>query len=82
VDGPYYWLLNKLGLYKPVTWEYSRCNITHNVLSKRKLHALVVRNQVRHAPPSAKARWPRIVSECEMRDALDCCTLDARVGVT
>lgn len=40
-DGPYYWLLEKLGIYKPVTWEYGRCSITHNVLSKRKLNALV-----------------------------------------
>ena len=40
-DGPYYWLLHKLGIYKPVTWEYGRCNITYNVLSKRRLNALV-----------------------------------------
>ncbi|EKX45885.1 hypothetical protein GUITHDRAFT_163164 [Guillardia theta CCMP2712] len=45
-DGPYYWLLHKLGIYKPVTWEYSRCNITHNVLSKRKLNALVTKKIV------------------------------------
>mmetsp|Transcript_58856 Transcript_58856/g.139034 ORF Transcript_58856/g.139034 Transcript_58856/m.139034 type:complete len:703 (+) Transcript_58856:71-2179(+) len=42
-DGPYYWLLYKLGIYRPVTWEYSRCNITHNVLSKRKLNSLVTK---------------------------------------
>jgi len=41
VDGPYYWLLDKLSLYKPVTWEYSRLNITHCVMSKRKLKYLV-----------------------------------------
>jgi len=41
VDGPYYWLLDKLRLYKPVTWEYSRLNITHCVMSKRKLKYLV-----------------------------------------
>ena len=35
-DGPYYWLLHALGIYKPVTWEYSRLNITYNVLSKRR----------------------------------------------
>jgi glutaminyl-tRNA synthetase len=40
-DGSYYWLLDKLGIYKPITWESSRCNITYNVLSKRKLNALV-----------------------------------------
>ena len=30
-----------LGIYKPLVWEYSRLNITHNVLSKRKLNKLV-----------------------------------------
>mmetsp|Transcript_12012 Transcript_12012/g.28038 ORF Transcript_12012/g.28038 Transcript_12012/m.28038 type:complete len:639 (-) Transcript_12012:27-1943(-) len=45
-DGPYYWLLHKLGFYKPVTWEYSRCNVTRNVLSKRKLNQLVTHNIV------------------------------------
>lgn len=37
----YYWLLDALGLYMPLVWEYSRLNLTHNVMSKRKL-------QVRH----------------------------------
>ena len=37
----YYWLLEVLGTYKPLVWEYSRLNITHNVLSKRKLNRLV-----------------------------------------
>jgi len=41
VDGPYYWLLDSLNLFKPVTWEYSRLNITHCVMSKRKLKYLV-----------------------------------------
>jgi len=40
-DGSYYWLLDKLGLYKPATWEYARLNITYTVLSKRKLNKLV-----------------------------------------
>lgn len=30
-----------LGTYKPLVWEYSRLNITHNVMSKRKLNKLV-----------------------------------------
>jgi hypothetical protein len=30
-----------LDTYKPLVWEYSRLNITHNVLSKRKLNRLV-----------------------------------------
>jgi glutaminyl-tRNA synthetase len=33
----YYWLLDRLGIYKPVVWEYARLNITNNVMSKRKL---------------------------------------------
>jgi len=41
VDGPYYWLLDALKLYKPVTWEYSRLNLTHALMSKRKLKHLV-----------------------------------------
>jgi glutaminyl-tRNA synthetase len=43
----YYWLLNALDLYKPVVWEYSRLNITHNVLSKRKLNKLCTGGHVR-----------------------------------
>ncbi len=34
-------VLQVLDLYKPVVWEYSRLNITNNVLSKRKLNKLV-----------------------------------------
>jgi glutaminyl-tRNA synthetase len=37
----YYWLLEALDLYRPFVWEYSRLNITYNVLSKRKLEKLV-----------------------------------------
>ena len=40
-NGPYYWLLDSLKMYKPVTWEFARCNITYNVMSKRKLNKLV-----------------------------------------
>ena len=43
----YYWLLHKLDLYLPVVWEYSRLNITHNVLSKRKLNKLCTGGYVR-----------------------------------
>jgi glutaminyl-tRNA synthetase len=42
----YYWLLDVLGAYKPVVWEYSRLNITHNVLSKRRLNKLVTEGHV------------------------------------
>lgn len=37
----YYWLINKLNLYKPVQWEFARLNISQTVLSKRKLTKLV-----------------------------------------
>lgn len=42
----YYWLLEVLRLYKPLVWEYSRLNITHTVLSKRKLNRLVTDGHV------------------------------------
>ena len=42
----YFWLLHELDLYKPRVWEYSRLNITHNVMSKRRLRALVEENHV------------------------------------
>lgn len=37
----YYWLLQVLNVYRPMVWEYSRLNITHGVMSKRKLKYLV-----------------------------------------
>lgn len=37
----YYWPLHKLNLYRPLVWEYSRLNITHTLLSKRKIQYLV-----------------------------------------
>lgn len=39
-DGSYHWLVDALGLYHSYTWEYSRCSISHNVLSKRRLNIL------------------------------------------
>jgi bifunctional glutamyl/prolyl-tRNA synthetase len=36
-DEQYYWLLDAIGLRKPYIWEYSRLNLQHTVLSKRKL---------------------------------------------
>lgn len=36
-DAQFYWILKKLGLRRPYIWEYSRLNMTHTVLSKRKL---------------------------------------------
>lgn len=43
----YYWLLEVLDTYKPYVWEYSRLNITNNVMSKRKLNRLVTQGHVR-----------------------------------
>ncbi|GAM21997.1 hypothetical protein SAMD00019534_051720 [Acytostelium subglobosum LB1] len=37
----YNWLVDVLGLYRPVVWEYARLNLTHTVLSKRKIITLV-----------------------------------------
>lgn len=34
----YYWLLVALGQYQPYVWEYSRLNISNNVMSKRKVY--------------------------------------------
>lgn len=42
----YYWLLEALDLYHPYVWEYSRLNISNNVLSKRKLNRLATENLV------------------------------------
>jgi glutaminyl-tRNA synthetase len=41
-DGPYYWLLDKLALYKPVTFEFARCSVASSVLSKRRLQVLTL----------------------------------------
>ena len=38
--------LQVLGTYKPLVWAYSRLNITHNVMSKRKLNRLVTDSHV------------------------------------
>lgn len=43
----YYWLLERVRLYKPLVWEYARLNITNNVMSKRKLQKLVNGNYIR-----------------------------------
>ena len=42
----YYWLLEALDLYRPFVWEYSRLNLTRNVLSKRIITKLVESNTV------------------------------------
>lgn len=40
-DASYHWLLEALGMYHPMTYETSRCSISCNVMSKRRLHRLV-----------------------------------------
>ena len=42
----YYWLLEAADMYRPFVWEYSRLNLTRNVLSKRKLTQLVTTHTV------------------------------------
>lgn len=42
----YYWLLEAADMYRPFVWEYSRLNLTRNVLSKRKLTQLVTTHLV------------------------------------
>lgn len=37
----YYWILENLNIYRPKVWEYSRLNISHNLMSKRKILKLV-----------------------------------------
>lgn len=39
-------MLERLNIYRPHVWEYSRLNITYTVLSKRKLHELIFTNRV------------------------------------
>ena len=50
-----------LGMYKPFVWEYSRLNMTHAVMSKRKLAQLVAGGHV--------AGWddPRLLTLSGMR---------------
>ena len=42
----YYWYLEQLGIYRPFVWEFSRLNISNNVVSKRKLRYLVENHYV------------------------------------
>jgi glutaminyl-tRNA synthetase len=37
----YYWILNNLNLYKPFVYEFSRLNVSNNMLSKRKIAKLI-----------------------------------------
>lgn len=42
----YFWVLDALEIYKPVVWEFSRLNLTHTVMSKRRLQELVYNGYV------------------------------------
>lgn len=42
----YYWLLDQLDLWKAYVWEFGRLNVTHTVMSKRKLKDLVLEGKV------------------------------------
>ncbi|KJE96337.1 hypothetical protein CAOG_010009 [Capsaspora owczarzaki ATCC 30864] len=40
-DAQFYWIIDALGLRKPMIYDYSRVNLSYTVLSKRKLQKLV-----------------------------------------
>lgn len=42
----YYWVLEVLDYYKPFVWEFSRLNLTHTIMSKRRLQTLVEQKYV------------------------------------
>jgi glutaminyl-tRNA synthetase len=42
----YYWVLDALRIHKPFVWEFSRLNVTHTVMSKRRLQTLVTEKLV------------------------------------
>jgi glutaminyl-tRNA synthetase len=47
----YYWVLEKLDLYRPIVWEYSRLNLSHTIVSKRVLKAIVAEGAHVVMPP-------------------------------
>lgn len=46
----YYWLCNVLGIYCPVQWEFSRLNVGHTLLSKRKIQKLLEESVIKWEP--------------------------------
>ena len=42
----YYWFIEKLGIRRPIIWDYSRLNFVYTLLSKRKLTWFVNENKV------------------------------------
>jgi len=91
----YFWLLEKLGLFLPVVWEYSRLNVTHNVLSKRRLNKLCTGGYVRGwddprlltlaglrrrgAPPAAINAFVRAVGVSRNENMIPLSTLDFHI---
>jgi glutamyl-tRNA synthetase len=45
-NDQYYWILEKLGLPKPLIWDYSRMSFVYTLLSKRKLQWFVDQRRV------------------------------------
>jgi len=43
----YYWLLNELDIYRPYVWEFSRLNVSYNMLSKRYLKMMIEEGAVK-----------------------------------
>ena len=59
-----------LDTYKPIVWEYSRLNVTNNVMSKRKLNKLVT---------GACLQTPTLASSCHaLNPAVPTCTASRR----
>lgn len=58
----YYWLLHELQLYKPTVWEYSRLNVEHSMMSKRKLLTLVTEGYASTNSNSSDWSDPRMMT--------------------
>ena len=55
------------GRYKPHVWEFSRLNITHFVMSKRKLNQLCTSGDRRCVGAAAAFYLTRVVVHCRHR---------------
>jgi glutaminyl-tRNA synthetase len=91
----YYWLCDALEVYKPVQWEFGRLDITHTVLSKRKLLKLVEGGYVdgwddprlytlpairrRGVPPEAVNAFAREVGVTTAKTVIEASKLDYHV---
>ena len=69
----YYWVLDALDLYRPKVFEMSRLNVSHVVLSKRKLTKLVDTGKVRGWDDPRMPTISGLRRSCRMtRRWLDC----------